>query len=58
MQVSLLIVGNSFFQGVPNDMWKLTRINERYDLCESYPTVWAVPAQATDEELRAVAAFR
>jgi myotubularin-related protein 1/2 len=46
------------FQGVPNDMWKISKINENYEICDSYPTVLAVPAQATDDDLRAVAAFR
>lgn len=39
-------------------MWKISKINEQYEVCDSYPAVWAVPAQATDEDLRAVAAFR
>lgn len=44
--------------GVNNDMWKITKINDQYKLCDSYPAVLAVPAQATDEVLGAVAAFR
>uniref|UniRef100_A0A1B6CJN7 phosphatidylinositol-3,5-bisphosphate 3-phosphatase n=1 Tax=Clastoptera arizonana TaxID=38151 RepID=A0A1B6CJN7_9HEMI len=44
--------------GVPNDMWKITKINENYDICDSYPPIWAVPAAATEEDLRHVAAFR
>lgn len=47
-----------FSQGVPNDMWKITKINEHYEVCDSYPAVWAVPAAATDDDIRAVAAFR
>lgn len=39
-------------------MWKISKINESYEICDSYPAVWAVPAQASDEELRSVAAFR
>lgn len=39
-------------------MWKISKINENYEICDSYPAVWAVPAQASDEELRSVAAFR
>ena len=42
----------------PNDMWRITKINENYEICDSYPSIIAVPAQATDEELRAVSAFR
>ncbi|XKL68031.1 hypothetical protein PGB90_003522 [Kerria lacca] len=44
--------------GVPTEMWKITKINEHYEFCDSYPAILAVPAQATDDELRQVAAFR
>lgn len=44
--------------GVNNDMWRITRINDKYEVCDSYPSVWAVPAAANDELLRAVASFR
>jgi myotubularin-related protein 1/2 len=44
--------------GVNNDMWKISRINEQYEICDSYPAVWAIPAQATDEDIKAVAAYR
>lgn len=46
------------FQGVNNDMWKISKINDAYSLCDSYPAVWAVPAAATDEDLQASASFR
>lgn len=39
-------------------MWKISKINEQYEFCDSYPAILAVPAQATDEDLRQVAAFR
>lgn len=39
-------------------MWKITKINENYEICDNYPAVWAIPAQATDEDIRAVAAYR
>ncbi|XP_075151352.1 phosphatidylinositol-3-phosphate phosphatase [Haematobia irritans] len=44
--------------GVPNDMWRATKINENYGVCDSYPAVWAVPKQASDDFLRRVAQFR
>ncbi|XP_075986868.1 phosphatidylinositol-3-phosphate phosphatase [Anticarsia gemmatalis] len=44
--------------GVNNDMWRITRINDKYEVCDSYPSVWAVPAAANDDLLRAVATFR
>jgi len=39
-------------------MWKISKINENYEICDSYPTILAVPVGATDDDLRAVAAFR
>lgn len=39
-------------------MWKISKINDTYSLCDSYPAVWAVPAVATDEDLQASAGFR
>lgn len=44
--------------GVPNEMWKISKINEQYEFCDSYPAILAVPAQTTDEDLRQIAAFR
>ncbi|XP_044727687.1 myotubularin-related protein 2 isoform X2 [Chrysoperla carnea] len=44
--------------GVNNDMWKITKINESYEICDSYPAVWAIPTAATEEDIRAVAQFR
>lgn len=45
-------------QGVPNDSWRLVKVNENYELCDTYPAVFAVPKTASDEDLRHVAAFR
>lgn len=44
--------------GVPNDMWRVTKINESYTICDSYPSVWAVPKVASDDFLQRVAQFR
>lgn len=44
--------------GVPNDMWKISRINENYEICDSYPTVLAIPSQVTDEDIHSIAQFR
>ncbi|KRT78277.1 hypothetical protein AMK59_6806 [Oryctes borbonicus] len=44
--------------GINNDMWKITKINENYDICDSYPAVWAVPQHVHDDEIKAVANFR
>lgn len=44
--------------GLPNDSWKITKINERYELSDSYPAVLAVPSMASEDDLKAVASFR
>ena len=44
--------------GVNNDTWRITRMNENYTICDSYPSVWAVPKTASDELLKSVATFR
>ncbi|XP_040282241.1 myotubularin-related protein 2 [Bufo bufo] len=45
-------------QGVPNESWRITRLNDRYELCDSYPAILVVPVTMSDDELRRVAAFR
>ncbi|KAK2563300.1 Myotubularin-related protein 2 [Acropora cervicornis] len=45
-------------QNVPNECWKITRINEKYELCDTYPSLFVVPASVSDEDLRKVAVFR
>ncbi|KAK6480473.1 myotubularin isoform X1 [Huso huso] len=45
-------------QGLPNNKWRITFVNEQYELCDTYPTVLMVPFKATDEDLRKVSAFR
>ncbi|XP_076367351.1 phosphatidylinositol-3-phosphate phosphatase [Tachypleus tridentatus] len=45
-------------QGLPTESWKITKINENYELCDTYPAILAVPAAATDDDLRSVANFR
>uniref|UniRef100_T1IY29 phosphatidylinositol-3,5-bisphosphate 3-phosphatase n=1 Tax=Strigamia maritima TaxID=126957 RepID=T1IY29_STRMM len=45
-------------QGLPTESWKIAKINENYELCDTYPAILAVPAVATDDDLRAVANFR
>ncbi|XP_062305041.1 myotubularin [Osmerus eperlanus] len=45
-------------QGLPNDKWRITFINNVYDLCDTYPTILGVPFKATEEDLRRVATFR
>ncbi|KAG9338928.1 hypothetical protein JZ751_024318 [Albula glossodonta] len=45
-------------QGLPDDRWRISFINQGYELCDTYPTILVVPYKASDEDLRRVAAFR
>ncbi|CAF3245225.1 unnamed protein product [Rotaria sp. Silwood2] len=38
--------------------WRLTKINENYELCTSYPKYCVVPSIITDEEISEAAEFR
>lgn len=44
-------------QGIPNT-WRISRVNENYELCDTYPSLLVVPKNASDEYLRHVAGFR
>ncbi|XP_069746882.1 phosphatidylinositol-3,5-bisphosphate 3-phosphatase MTMR2 isoform X2 [Narcine bancroftii] len=44
--------------GLPNESWKLSRINENYELCDTYPALLLVPENVPEDELKKVAAFR
>jgi len=44
--------------GIPNDSWRLTKINSRYEFADTYPAILCVPAQATDADLEKVGNFR
>lgn len=39
-------------------MWRITKMNDTYEVCDSYPAVWAIPTAVTEDEIRSVAAFR
>lgn len=43
---------------IPDWLWRVTSINENYELSSTYPAVLAVPVETTDEDLRGSAAFR
>lgn len=45
-------------QGLPNESWRITKVNNQYELCDTYPATLVVPATIPDEELKRVAAFR
>mmetsp|Transcript_52000 Transcript_52000/g.123804 ORF Transcript_52000/g.123804 Transcript_52000/m.123804 type:complete len:726 (+) Transcript_52000:95-2272(+) len=42
----------------PASPWKMSNINNRYGLCETYPALIALPRNMTPSELSAVAQFR
>uniref|UniRef100_A0A6Q2Z0A7 phosphatidylinositol-3,5-bisphosphate 3-phosphatase n=1 Tax=Esox lucius TaxID=8010 RepID=A0A6Q2Z0A7_ESOLU len=45
-------------QGLPNESWRITKVNDHYELCDTYPSTLVVPVNISDEELKRVAAFR
>ncbi|KAG9510805.1 Myotubularin-related protein 2, partial [Fragariocoptes setiger] len=44
--------------GSITETWKITRINENYTLCDTYPSILVVPSAASEDDLRQVAQFR
>ncbi|GCB64414.1 hypothetical protein scyTo_0009808 [Scyliorhinus torazame] len=44
--------------GLPNESWKLSKINDNYELCDTYPAILVVPVNVPEDELKKVAAFR
>jgi len=47
-----------FVKGIPNESWRITKVNNHYEVCDTYPSTLAVPFNIPDEELKRVAAFR
>ncbi|XP_056313661.1 myotubularin-related protein 2 [Danio aesculapii] len=45
-------------QGLPNESWRISKLNDHYELCDSYPATLVVPVTITDDELRRVSSFR
>nr|XP_020830711.1 myotubularin-related protein 1 isoform X8 [Phascolarctos cinereus] len=45
-------------QGLPNESWKISKINNSYELCDTYPAIIVVPTSVKDDDLTKVAAFR
>ncbi|KAM4546089.1 phosphatidylinositol-3,5-bisphosphate 3-phosphatase MTMR2 isoform 1-T1 [Odontesthes bonariensis] len=45
-------------QGIPNESWRITKVNDHFELCDTYPSTLAAPVNIPDEELKRVAAFR
>eukprot|EP01102_Stenamoeba_stenopodia_P012955 TRINITY_DN4137_c0_g1_i1.p1 TRINITY_DN4137_c0_g1~~TRINITY_DN4137_c0_g1_i1.p1 ORF type:complete len:888 (-),score=179.76 TRINITY_DN4137_c0_g1_i1:28-2691(-) len=44
--------------GLHTGYWKISEVNSRYDLCDTYPSVLVFPSSMTHKELIAVANFR
>ncbi|XP_025061126.1 myotubularin-related protein 1 isoform X2 [Alligator sinensis] len=44
--------------GLPNESWKISRINSTFELCDTYPAILVVPTSVKDDDLSKVAAFR
>ncbi|XP_042335721.1 myotubularin-related protein 1 isoform X2 [Sceloporus undulatus] len=45
-------------QGLPNESWKISKINSTYEFCDTYPAILVVPTSVKDDDLSRVAAFR
>ncbi|XP_068919132.1 myotubularin-related protein 1 isoform X3 [Petaurus breviceps papuanus] len=45
-------------RGLPNESWKISKINSSYELCDTYPAIIVVPTSVKDDDLTKVAAFR
>lgn len=45
-------------QGLPNESWKISKINSNYEFCDTYPAVIVVPTSVKDDDLLKVSAFR
>eukprot|EP01091_Cochliopodium_minus_P021582 TRINITY_DN996_c0_g2_i1.p1 TRINITY_DN996_c0_g2~~TRINITY_DN996_c0_g2_i1.p1 ORF type:complete len:911 (+),score=230.29 TRINITY_DN996_c0_g2_i1:245-2977(+) len=43
---------------IPNGYWRITKINEEYKLCSTYPATLVVPSDVDDDTLKKVAKFR
>jgi len=45
-------------QGLPNESWSVSRVNEKYGICDTYPRILAIPSAVTEADLQEVAKFR
>eukprot|EP00033_Pygsuia_biforma_P005591 GCRY01006176.1.p1 GENE.GCRY01006176.1~~GCRY01006176.1.p1 ORF type:complete len:586 (-),score=46.52 GCRY01006176.1:330-2087(-) len=44
--------------GVPNAEWRLCTLNSSYDLCATYPRLFALPASFSDDSVKEEVSFR
>lgn len=45
-------------QGLPNESWKISPINDRYEISDTYPRFLGVPKMVSDDDIRETAKFR
>uniref|UniRef100_A0A3P9KW35 phosphatidylinositol-3,5-bisphosphate 3-phosphatase n=1 Tax=Oryzias latipes TaxID=8090 RepID=A0A3P9KW35_ORYLA len=45
-------------QGLPNESWTISKVNNSYELCDTYPSTLVIPTNITEEDLKRVASFR
>lgn len=43
---------------IPDWLWRLSSVNENYELCSTYPNILAVPSAVDDSVLKGSASFR
>ncbi|CDW51993.1 Myotubularin protein 2 [Trichuris trichiura] len=44
--------------GIPNTNWRISQVNRRYNMANTYPNILCVPTLTSDEDLAKVANFR
>lgn len=44
--------------GIPDAMWRVSRINESYSICSTYPALLVVPESIDDDQLSQASLFR
>lgn len=53
------IKSSILFKGILNSKkWKITKVNQDYKFCDTYPNVFVVPLSSDDNELNLVSEFR
>ncbi|PWA14756.1 hypothetical protein CCH79_00014501 [Gambusia affinis] len=45
-------------QGLPNESWRISKLNLHYELCDTYPSILVLPSNMTEEDTQRVASFR
>lgn len=45
-------------QNMHSKGWRITKVNEKYEMCATYPRILVVPYSVSDSEIKKVAEFR